>query len=353
MFCANCGNRIDSDSNLCTYCGHKVQQPATHQAASSKEEAIPPDNPTEYQTTDRENNSTNRKPEQESTSPRQPHANADASGDMPPSETSLHEDMLRFTQLNTSYYDRKWRSMDQASKKRSWNFASFFLSLFWMGHRRMYKEMFLLMGLLFVVELGIIFLVNNLTALWFINNGIGLALAIILGIYGNYLYRRKARKKVLSVRHTAESQDEKDALLARKGGTGVGGVFTAIGIFIVYFIIMTSIVFSQYATIYQVKEGSFEAYPDTTLDEAFDAFFDNGEWDEKDSSSSYHHVVYTGEKEENGTNHDVQIDMQIEKGLAGQFQVSGITVDGESLDGYDMDVFLETVFEDSEDTGAF
>src|SRR5690625_3294524 len=120
LFCTNCGKEISKDANFCRYCGHqvttgdlKIETPKNENGeghVSRTEEVVA--------------NDLEREPKLEST-------------DLP-----LENDLSKFVGKNYDYYYLKWSGMDNSAI--SWNFASFFCSLFWLGYRKMYGTVFLI-----------------------------------------------------------------------------------------------------------------------------------------------------------------------------------------------------------------
>lgn len=401
MFCSNCGQKIDADSHFCIYCGHEVKgrkpQPTT---PDSKQEAQQPSkepkqsdmqnrvNDEEQSATEapvpesnqssqgpKENGAQNSgKNEDQSAAPdpnqgdrqqgesleqsnendeEQPsvHNGSSDEADRPTDQnqihtTSVYEDMMIYVGKKSQFYDQKWRKMDQTSSKNSWNFASFFLTFFWLGYRRLFKELFIIMGLFFVVEFVFLFSHWDITYLQYANFVLGLGVAVILGLFSNNLYRRQVEKKVTIFRNVAGSQDEKEMLLRGKGGTSTGGLFGAIGIYAIYFLIMMYLVVSIFIPVLQIKGGNLDAYPDITVGEAFDDFFDKGNWDSKKSKASFKEVEFTGTKKFEGEKHDVKINIIIDSD--NKFQFDRIIVDGDELNNVDTNMFVEFIFDDSE-----
>lgn len=336
MFCSNCGERIDADSHFCVHCGHRIGKGDRQQTPVSKTGANQTANQT--QSNDAWQNEMNQA--------NQPSVN-DWNPDGPTNlgttdETSLYIDMVTYVGKKAYFYDKRWKSMDQKGSKTSWNFPAFFLNIFWLGYRRLYKEMFLVMGLFILAEVSFLLFDLEMESMIFVNTGIGLGMGIILALYGNHLYRRNVEKKVHLIRNTMQSQSEKEALLKTKGGPSIGGLFGAIGIFIVYFVIMYYFVFGP---VFQVRYGNLYDYPDQTINEAFDDFFDKGNWKHQSSNANFKLVEFTGEKKFEGDNHDVKIYFILNS--EDEFHFNRIVVDGDELDAYEQSTFIEFIFDDS------
>jgi len=143
----------------------------------------------------------------------------------------------------------------------------------------------------------------------------------------------------------AESQSQKESLLEMKGGPSTGGVFTAIGAFAVYAVMIFYLVIPTFGVIAQVEYCTLYEYPDVMVGEAFDEFFDSGKWKHQKSNSSFKMVDYTGVKTFDGEEHDINIHIILNND--DEFHFNRIIVDGEELDDYDSQLFIEFVFDDS------
>ncbi|HLQ70778.1 MAG TPA: DUF2628 domain-containing protein [Bacillota bacterium] len=326
MFCSICGERIDADSHFCVHCGHRVsregaKQPKNHHLREESSNA-----PSMHNDMDRASG-------QQGSDPNRFHG------------TSLYEDMIAYVGQNENYYDQRWQYMEQTSNKRSWNFAAFFLSLFRLGYRRLFKELFMIMGLFIVLDLVLIFSGVRVDVLAYINFGLGLVIWILIGFYGNDLYRSNVEKNVRLMRNVVDTQSEKEALINEKGGPSMGGVFAAIGIFAVYFCIVYYLLFSVFGVVSQVKHGNLYDYPDVTVDEAFNDFFDEGKWKYQKGSSSFKMVEYRGVKKFDGEDYNIKIDFILDDD--DEFHFNRIVVDGDELNDYEVQQFIEFVFDDS------
>ena len=158
-------------------------------------------------------------------------------------EKSVNEGLTDLERLNgfvgekAKTYRRKWRIHESsdfhlsetASFNFTWNWASFFFSTSWMGYRKMYTEVLifsLLSLLLDFFNTGTTSIVINIIY-WF---GIG--------IIGNYLYLRKAKRVINSVKKLGLKPLEELETLRKKGGSSIGGIFISIGIsFTIYLLV--------------------------------------------------------------------------------------------------------------------
>ena len=128
------------------------------------------------------------------------------------------------------YYIRKW-----SKGLNSWNWASFFLSFLWLGYRKMYKPIFLILGIFIVIDLVVAILgIDNAI----LDNALGIAVSCTLGICGNHLYRLHALKRIRELRD--DNLTNPELLLEEiqlSGGTSWKGTFASVGFFGIYILI--------------------------------------------------------------------------------------------------------------------
>lgn len=132
------------------------------------------------------------------------------------------------------YYIRKW-----SKGLNSWNWAAFFFSFFWLGYRKMYRPIFSILGIFILLDIVVTVLGIDDTNF---NNVIGFVVSCTLGITGNNFYRLHALK---SIRELPESNTSDPELLKNeiqlRGGTSWKGVFVALALFVVYLLIVMTI----------------------------------------------------------------------------------------------------------------
>src|SRR5699024_714473 len=211
MYCKECGTKLYSDALFCHECGQRV---------SSKYEPI---------------HGTEEISKQES---------ALAITDDLKANTFV-EDMYTFVGTNQSYYETKWGEMEGRRHHISWNFAAFFFTIFLLGYRKMFREVFIFSLILMAINLSIywsnsyfdiswnfaafffiifclcyrkmfrkVFIVSlilmaiNLSIYWSntqfditlypqsTNIVISVIVSIVMGLYGNAIYKRHVQRKV-------------------------------------------------------------------------------------------------------------------------------------------------------------
>jgi len=145
------------------------------------------------------------------------------------------EEVIRaFVQKNADYYLAKWQLMAKTGSKISWNWAAALFTSLWLFYRKMVAYGFMLFGVGFLMgflyflivltfkNIALIMLIN------FFNFVVSIAIVILLGIYGNYIYGHFTYKKLKELSLIAKNEEELKLLAAQKGGTSVGWVLLAI-----------------------------------------------------------------------------------------------------------------------------
>lgn len=305
MFCTNCGAEIDPNANFCVKCGQKTPDPVSATVID----------------------------------PEQRYSSEFESGN----DTSFEEDVQTFVDNNYAFYASKWQQMSKTGKSNSWNFAAFFVMTFWLGYRKMYRHV-LMIALLFLAIDVIIYLSGyqySLDGFYDpVDFGTGIALMIVIGMYGNYYYRKNVRHRVSKIRESGMPPEVKQMDLKRIGGTSVLGVFLAVGIMAVVYVVPSTFMLPMNVDpVDEVKYGAFEDYPDETIDDLFSNFFDNGTWGKVSSDKNSVLVAYDGQKQMDGEQHDVQIQF-LNKRDNEEFTIEKIVVDEEELTLLEVGDFL-------------
>jgi hypothetical protein len=138
------------------------------------------------------------------------------------------------------YYFKKW-DKEADKRKLTWNWAAYFLSIFWFGYRKMYKHIAIILSIL--VALDIVTLLLNIGNMA-VNRGITFGGAAVIGIMANSLYKKHAEKKISEINATYSNKEQQHIALKKAGGTSWGGVGIALLAFIgylgVFFILATA-----------------------------------------------------------------------------------------------------------------
>lgn len=121
------------------------------------------------------------------------------------------------------------------------NAYALLLGLFWFLFRKMYRETIMF----FAISMMLGFLqtyIFRMPAIAPHQQTIGMVLTILLnlsyGIFGNYLYMRKAIADVEFAKSQSASKEEVMGYLSNKGGTSMHPVFILIIIYLVYILLL-------------------------------------------------------------------------------------------------------------------
>ncbi|MFY4775723.1 DUF2628 domain-containing protein [Metabacillus sp. RGM 3146] len=166
-----------------------------------------------------------------------------------PIERSENEELSLFVGKKADVYHRKW---GKATNKAGWNWAAFFLGIFWLGYRKMYRFLLIFLGIYLLVDLitwpFYLFLdpvtmdkVSPLIDL--LNYVIGIASSVTLGIYGNYFYYKHAKEKINNIKQKFPNHPDIQAYeITKRGGTSWGTFFILLAAAILYAIVIVGII---------------------------------------------------------------------------------------------------------------
>lgn len=196
MFCPNCGNEAPNAAVFCPTCGLNMQ------------DYFRDDNVSKDQQDDKINDglTVNRS---------EKHQDAE----------HKEEPWQAFVDTRYHFYDQKWSVASQPDVNAGWNWASFFVGLFWLGYRKMYRELLILIGVFFLIDF-----VAAVTSLFFLSTLLPLVLYFYLGMKGNALYYRHVRQKLAEFQHDDLSQAD----YRERGGVSGTGVVVAIILLLSY-----------------------------------------------------------------------------------------------------------------------
>jgi hypothetical protein len=149
-------------------------------------------------------------------------------------EDQLHQ-LQAFVGPRARYYLRKWlpKLEDPEAGDVSMNWAAFFLGAWWMAYRKMYRNMFILMGLMmcfsFIQQVVSIKLIQQPWVPAAISLIVNVLTMFVVGLCGNAWYLAHARRNIDALRGQGYNDEHLLYALSRKGGTnfwaGVGIVF--------------------------------------------------------------------------------------------------------------------------------
>ena len=147
-----------------------------------------------------------------------------------PKISSKEEARKVFFGQNNLFYERYYKRFREQKKKVSWNWAAFFLNVYWFFSRKMYAY-----GLLSMVCKGMLTIVgvslydnmandslNSLLIPWAV---IYLLVDIGIGMFANYLYISHMESKIVYPGETELSGDDLAKVIVARGGFTLSGVF--------------------------------------------------------------------------------------------------------------------------------
>jgi hypothetical protein len=342
MFCSNCGKKNTDTSNFCYACGSKLSK-----MDNKIEDMVVDSRATEHEGEDTTSNS--RATEHERTSEEEvlePTVSSHGEVHVSDAETEREELTRRFVGEKYPYYKDKWSKMDVNKSKSSFNVAAFFLSLLWLGYRKQYKLIFIIAGIYLGIDF-LLYIFNYQYESYFsdpVDRAISIGVAVALGLSGNYLYKNHVDKKVNSIAGADLAPREEDELIRKQGGTSWLGVIFSVLILFGYGISSSVLFPSNLDYIDSVKSGSFYDYPTVTIEEAFEDYFYDTDWEYVSKDSPYDVVRFTGTSDEFGEEIDVEVDFIFTNDE--EFEVQKLIYDGEEYTSEDeIIIFLDEVFE--------
>ena len=137
-------------------------------------------------------------------------------------EQVTRDEITLFIQNNENFYKRKFKKMDETGKSVSWNWAAFFMGIYWMLYRKMYFKAgaFLLLSM-----------VASYTP--YIGNILNLCVLFGIAVYANALYKDHVENSIKKV--SIFFPEKKEEALEKIGGTNLP---MTIGIGVAHFIIV-------------------------------------------------------------------------------------------------------------------
>jgi hypothetical protein len=159
-----------------------------------------------------------------------------------------HREVRAFVGPRAGYYLDSWRrALDGDGGASGFNVAAFFLSGLWLGYRKMYAAVFTLFAVLLVESvLELVLFVGVLKkedTPSGMNTAVSLAVAVVVGGYGNRWYLARARRAIADVRARGLPEDEHLDALAARGGTSI---ISAVGVFALFLAVGFAVNFGVY-----------------------------------------------------------------------------------------------------------
>ena len=137
-------------------------------------------------------------------------------------EQVTRDEITLFIQNNENFYKRKFKKMDETGKSVSWNWAAFFMGIYWMVYRKMYFKAgaFLLLSM-----------VASYTP--YIGSILNLCVLFGIAVYANALYKDHVENSIK--KECILFPEKKEEALEKIGGTNLP---MTIGIGVAHFIIV-------------------------------------------------------------------------------------------------------------------
>ena len=127
-----------------------------------------------------------------------------------------------FIQKNQHFYEEKFKKMNDTGKSASWNWAAFFLGVYWMVYRKMYFKA----GAFFILS----FVASSTPYIGVILN---FAVLVGIGIYANALYMDHINGSIKKVEMLFSG--DKEATIKKLGGTNLP---LALGLYVIVILVM-------------------------------------------------------------------------------------------------------------------
>ncbi len=209
VFCTQCGTRCSTGDSFCASCGNRLRLVGAPESLPTGQTTYPSPPPPLPSSVYPQSFGQGAYP------PQNPYGYGGAYATGAPSISPEDGDRVLFIQTNEPYYLKHFSKLKASSSIAAWNWASFFLSVYWCFYRKMYKIGFLLLG----VHVVGLFLPTEAQCV------VALTYTVSMGVMGNYLYMQHVDKAVNLARLLPENQ--KSIYLKQHGGTSIG---TAIGV---------------------------------------------------------------------------------------------------------------------------
>ena len=130
-------------------------------------------------------------------------------------QQQVDPNLYPFIQKNQQFYMQIFQKMQMNNSKASWNWCSFLFGAYWFAYRKMYGIAAAYVAISLVSPF-----ISSISGLLL------LALPICSGIFGNYFYKRYIDNELQMARNM--DAFNKNAYIAKKGGTSTGAVWVFI-----------------------------------------------------------------------------------------------------------------------------
>jgi hypothetical protein len=189
LTCAVCGQENETTSRFCKSCGQPLETPPKGGPASCRDAGL-----------------------------------------------SEEENRRLFVGKKADYYLPRWESMDTAKNPRSWNWAAAFLSGIWLAYRKM---PLLAATVLFISLASATMTLTRQSDSW-IGRALPLIVAVSVGISGNGMYYRKAKKKLALARSVHADPEALKRAIVKTGGISFAGAVIAVLALVTWSVILVA-----------------------------------------------------------------------------------------------------------------
>lgn len=150
------------------------------------------------------------------------------------------QEIRAFVGNNSGYYLSRWSAfLSGEGNESGFNVAAFWLFGLWLPYRKMYKITLIIYGsivaesiLEYILFVGIL---NYEEPPVVLSNVVGIALAMICGVYGNRWYYSHTCNKIDKLRRLNLSEESLNQALRRCGGTSL---LAAVGFLMMFLIVL-------------------------------------------------------------------------------------------------------------------
>jgi len=144
-----------------------------------------------------------------------------------------------FFQKRSNYYLEQLNYYEKGRKFR-FSYASFIFGIFWFLYRKMYLEFFIILTVFYVESIFenlVLIKLIGIEQTKFFSFVVTIIVLITMGIIGNNLYIKKAKKTIEKAEMKFTNLDQQKEFLTKKGGTSFLYVIILLVLFFLVFLI--------------------------------------------------------------------------------------------------------------------
>lgn len=153
-------------------------------------------------------------------------------------KTELYE---AYFQDSSNYYLEQLNYYEKGKKFR-FSYSSVIFGLFWFLYRKMYLKFFVILIIFYTetqFENHVLARLIGTEQTKLFSLAVNIILTVTLGIIGNNLYLKKAKRMVEQAQITFADPEQQKEFLAKKGGTSIVLVMVAFGLFVLAVIVQS------------------------------------------------------------------------------------------------------------------